>query len=182
MKTVVHLVSKLDAQVFDDLALDADVCLDGIVILVVRVQLKEYSARGAGCGGGAQAIHLRFRQNAERIRTCRDVAGRVSSDAGSVDRRNPIQRTLRNLVNVLAAAIEDAGVTGYLEINRRVEEAAAASQHGLTVTGYLPCKSHTWRDVGITWHRVRLAIPIQSTPKIERQTRIHFPGVLGKCS
>src|SRR5262249_585087 len=112
-----------------------------VVVPVVGIQLKEYSARRAGCGSGAQAVHLRFRQNSEGIRTCGNVAARVPVDAGLIDRGHAVERTLGNLVDVFPAAVEDAGVTGYLEVYRRVEEAAAAAENSLTVAGQLPGKS-----------------------------------------
>src|SRR5205807_863369 len=91
-------------------------------------------------------------------------------------------RILGNLVDVCPAAVEDAGVAGDLHIDRRVEKAAAAAQHRLAITRHLPGGPESRRKIGVTWHRLRLTVPIDPTAKIEAQALINFPRVLSEPS
>src|SRR5215510_14503861 len=66
VQSVIHLISDLKTQVSCDFALYPDVCLNGVVLFVARIQFKQDSSRGAGSSGSSQAVNLSFGQDAKR--------------------------------------------------------------------------------------------------------------------
>ena len=78
---MIHLIGDINAEIFGDLALNAEIGLNRVVVLVIRVQIEEHAARRPGRRRGSQTVDLGLGQDTKRIRTCRYVASGVSVDA-----------------------------------------------------------------------------------------------------
>ncbi len=87
---MIHLIGDLNADIFGDLALNAEVGLNRVVVLVVRVQVEEYAARRPSRRRGSQAVDLGLGQDTKRIGTRRDVASGVSVDARLINRGHAV--------------------------------------------------------------------------------------------
>ena len=81
VKPVVHLIGDLDAEVVGNLALNSEVGLNRVVVLVVRIQFEEHAAWRPSRFWGSQTVDLGLGQDAERIRARGDAARSVSIDA-----------------------------------------------------------------------------------------------------
>src|SRR2546426_145589 len=65
VKPVIHLVRDFNAHTVADLALNSEIGLNRVVVLVVRIQVEQYAARRAGCGRDTQGIDVGLSQDAE---------------------------------------------------------------------------------------------------------------------